>query len=154
MTRRRTTALVLAAGLLLTACGGDDDATTTTTRGPETSTTAEGAETTTSTVALADPTIAPLCAVLNATAAGEVDLARTTFDHGPLHTLADTVTEIDRGVAARLLEAKEAVESNLAAPTPDDAALVDDLEALIAATADALVATGSPPPPTCDSENQ
>ena len=156
MTRRHTTALVLAAGLLLTACGGDDSATTTTMRQSEPSRTAERAETTTSTVAAADPTIAPLCAVLNAAVAGEVDVAKTTFDHGPLHTLADTVTEIDRGVAARLLEAKEAVESDLAAPTPDGAALVDDLEALIAATEDALVATGSPspPPPTCDSENQ
>lgn len=154
MRGRHATVLVLAVGLLLAACAADDGATTTTTttHGLETSTTSEGADTT-STVAGANPTMAQLCAVLNAAAAGEVDVAKTTFDHGPLHTLADTVTEIDRGVAARLLEAKEAVESNLAAPAPDGAALVGDLEALIAATADALVATGSPRPPTCE-ENQ
>lgn len=36
----------------------------------------------------------------------------------------------------------------------DGSALVTDHEALLWATADAIVATGAPRPATCDSENQ
>ena len=100
-----------------------------------------------------DPAFAQLCGVLNAALAGEIDVAKASFDHGPLHTLADEVVGIDRGTAARLLEAKEAVESDLVAAPPDATTLIADLERLIAASADAFVATGMPISPTCDEEN-
>lgn len=151
MSLRRHAAALLAAGALLAACG-DDDTDAGTTLAPPTST-SPPTEVTTSTAAPAvDPMFAQLCAVLNAALGGEVDVAKTAFDHGPLHTLADEVIDIDRGIAARLLEAKEAVESDLAAATPDPVALVRDLEALTAATAASLVATGTPVSPTCDLE--
>lgn len=154
MTRRAAVGLAMSVGVLLSACGGENTAATTTTRWTETPTTAPPEDPTTSTTLETDPTIVQLCAVLNAASAGEIDVARSTFDHGPLHTLAATVTDIDRSVAARLLEAKEAVESDLAEPVPDGTALVTDLESLLSATADAIVATGAPRPATCDSENQ
>ena len=155
MRSQATTILLLSAGILISACGGESDTTAPTSIEAESLTTAARADpTTTSSTVVADPTIPQLCAVLNAASAGEVDVARSTFDHGPLHTLADTAIDIDRGVAARLLEAKEAVEADLAGPGPDGPTLVTDLEALIVATSDALVATGTPSPPTCDSENQ
>ena len=90
----------------------------------------------------------------HAAVAGDVEVAKSTFDHGPLHTLADTVSDLDRGVAARLLEAKEAVESDLASPAPDEVTLVAHLEELVAATADALAATRAPSPVPCNPENQ
>lgn len=94
-----------------------------------------------------------LCAVRDDATAGDIAAARAGFDHGPLHELADEVTDIDRGVAADLLEAKEAVESALADDTTDPAdatALVTDLtEATLAAYA----AAGQPIPAPCDQEN-
>lgn len=59
--------------------------------------------------------------------------------HQPLHDLAAEVSEVDRAVAARLLEAKEAVESGLDTGQPDTA---DAWQTLAAATDKALVATG------------
>ena len=131
------TLVLLLAGVVLSACGSDDDASP-----PAT------------TIGETDAMVAELCAVLNAASADELEAAQSTFDHRPLHTLADTVADIDRGVAASLLEAKEAVEADLSAPAVDGAALVSDLNALVAATADAVVATGAQRPPPCDSENQ
>ena len=124
-------ALVLAIGALIAGCSNNDAATPTAT----------------------DSAFLQLCGVLNAATAGELDVAQTTFDHGPLHALADEAIAIDRGVAARLLEAKEAVESDFSTGAPEPADLVADLEALAAATAAALVSTGAPVPPTCDLEN-
>ena len=93
-----------------------------------------------------------LCGVLNAAQAGEIELVRSTFDHGPLHTLADEVIDIDRSVAARLLVAKEAVEADLANPTIDPSGLAVDLDTLVAATAEALTVTGTPMTTTCTEE--
>ena len=115
--------------------------------------TAETQPTTAITTAPSASLITDLCAVLNAASGDEIGVARETFDHGPLHTLADEVTDIDRSVAAELLEAKEAVEADLAETAPDAVVLVDDLEALVTATANALGATGVPAPKTCDPEN-
>lgn len=151
MTRGISVVAVVVVGLLVASCGDDGRAPlggpgavdTTVTRSPEATST---------TAAPRAPVFARLCAVLDAALGGQMKAAKAVFDHGPLHTLADAVIDIDRGVAARLLEAKEAVESDLAAPAPDAATVVADLEELIAATADALVATGTPAPPTCDSE--
>ena len=135
VTARSTAALVLAIGALIAGCSNDD--------APTPTVTATGT----------DSGFLQLCGVLNAAEAGELDVARTTFDHGPLHALADEAIAIDRGVAARLLEAKEAVESDFATGAPEPAELVADLEALADATAAALVATGAPVPPTCDLES-
>lgn len=97
--------------------------------------------------------VVELCGVLEAAIAGDVELARSRFDHGPLHTLAANVSSFERGVAARLLEAKEAVESDLAGLTPAEATLVANLQELVAATAEALAATRSPSPVPCNPEN-
>ena len=130
-------ALVLAIGALIAGCSNNDATTPTVTTTPTAT----------------DSAFLQLCGVLNAATAGELDVAQTTFDHGPLHALADEAIAIDRGVAARLLEAKEAVESDFSTGAPEPADLVADLEALAAATAAALVSTGAPVPPTCDLEN-
>ena len=149
-TRAAAAALVVA--LLLAACGDEDSTSTATTTGVDPPAPETSEMTTSTTTEPIDPMFVQLCGVLNAALGGEVDVARMAFDHGPLHTLADAVIDIDRGVAARLLEAKEAVESRLAAPAPNPTLLVTDLEMLTAATADALVATGTPMSPTCDQE--
>ncbi len=69
---------------------------------------------------------------------------RAFFDsaHTPIHQLAAAAAEFDRAAAARLLEAKQAVEQDLADRTP---ALVADLGALAAAASDALRAVGESP---------
>lgn len=141
MTMRRSTArgMVVAGALATGGCGIDDSA-------PSVS-----VETTITNVSVpVDPMFTQLCTVLDAGRSGEVDTAESTFDHGPLHSLADEAIPVDRGVAARLLEAKEAVESDFAAATLDAAAITADLEALADATAAALVATGAPVAPTCE----
>ncbi|MGH8914904.1 MAG: hypothetical protein ACRDZM_10360 [Acidimicrobiia bacterium] len=69
--------------------------------------------------------------------------------HQPLHDLAAETTETDRSVAARLLEAKEAVESDF--DTQSD--LIEDIRALIAATDNALAATGHDPLPCAPRED-
>ncbi|MGH8870451.1 MAG: hypothetical protein ACRDWS_00520 [Acidimicrobiia bacterium] len=62
--------------------------------------------------------------------------------HQPLHDLAAETSEVDRAVAARLLEAKEAVESGFDTNQPD---LNEDFRALVVATDEALAATGHDP---------
>lgn len=149
---RRLLAVVASLATLVVSGCSDDASTTTATTASSVPTSAPRSTTTTTTPT--DPLIGDLCAVLNAAAGGELEVAKTTFDHGPLHTLAEEVIAIDRSVAARLLEAKEAVEADLAVAAPDGSALVTDVEVLVSATADALAATGTPAPPTCDPENQ
>lgn len=93
---------------------------------------------------------ASLCAVLDDADAGDLEAANAGFDHGPLHELAEQVTEVDRGVAADLLQAKEAVESALAdeATDPTEAAtLVADLTT---ATLAAYEAAGLTVPAPCE----
>ncbi|HEX6236967.1 MAG TPA: hypothetical protein VFZ68_07220 [Acidimicrobiales bacterium] len=93
-----------------------------------------------------------LCEALTSADAGDLATARETFDHGPLHDLADAAIGVDRAVAARLLEAKEAVESDLA----DDGAaahrVAEDLRSLVVATGDALAVTGVPSPSPCEGD--
>jgi hypothetical protein len=105
--------------------------------------------TTPATGAALDPILVNLCGVLKASEAGELEVVRTTFDHGPLHTLANEVIDINRTVAAHLLVAKEAVEADLADAAAPPSDLTADLDALVRATAEALTITGSPTPPSC-----
>ncbi len=88
-----------------------------------------------------------VCDVARAAREGDHDRARAVFfddAHEPLHQLATTATGGgDRGAAARLLEAKNVVESAEPGPTPVAA---DDL---VDATRAALAATGDPSPPPC-----
>lgn len=145
-------ALVVALGLGSTAaCGGDESP-------------ALDAGTTTEATASVEPTgssvarpvdneyFTRLCGVLAAAVAGDLDIARTEFDHGPLHELADRVIDVDRAVAASLLEAKEAVESDLDDPATPPAQAVTDFRALTEATLDAYEAVGDPVPPPCDDQ--
>ncbi len=77
------------------------------------------------------PLHASLCAARHAAAGGDVGEARRIFAdraHHALHELAATTSEHDRAGAARLLEAKEAVEGGLAQASPE---LVRDLDRLI-----------------------
>lgn len=67
--------------------------------------------------------------------------------HTPLHELADAVGEVDREVAARLLEAKFAVESAIAGDAPHTL-LQDRLETLTDRARDALGRLDRPAP-TC-----
>jgi hypothetical protein len=49
-----------------------------------------------------------------------VKAARTTFydrSHEPLHTIARALEPVDRPLAGRLFEAKEAVEADLSSPS-------------------------------------
>lgn len=71
--------------------------------------------------------------------ARDAEAARTIFfdrAHDPLHDIAAAAEEVDRPSAARLLEAKQAVEANLEAMRAPE--LASDLGRLIAATRDAL----------------
>jgi hypothetical protein len=63
--------------------------------------------------------------------------------HDGLHELARDVAEVDRSAAARLLEAKQAVEAEIERPS-GGTALAEHLEALIASTRRALEATNQP----------
>ncbi len=92
---------------------------------------------------------AGLCAARSAAAAGEAAGAREVFfdrAHQPLHELASGAAAYDRAVAARLLEAKEAVEAGLIQLRPS---LVADLDHLLSATASAAEAVGQALPRRC-----
>lgn len=93
-----------------------------------------------------------LCRVVSAAAGGDLRAARNAFQdrvHGPLHDLAAAAAEADRSAAARLLEAKQRVEADLATNADSLAA---DLAALAPTVRAALVATGQPAPAACPSE--
>lgn len=95
-----------------------------------------------------------LCAALDAARVGDIDVTRDAFDHGPLHELADATIDTDRAAAARLLEAKEAVEADLADHATPPTELADHLQALIETTEVALAATtGAAEPELCEQEN-
>lgn len=90
-----------------------------------------------------------LCSVKAQADAGEVAAARRTFfdsAHEPLHALASEAALRDRRAAARLLEAKEAVERGFAGPPP---ALAGHLDGLVGASRSAIVATGAVAPGPC-----
>lgn len=73
---------------------------------------------------------------------------RTFFDrvHQSLHELAAEAAASDRAAAARLLEAKEAVERDLAG---EPSVLRADLDRLLEATRLAIRAIGEPTPEPC-----
>lgn len=85
-----------------------------------------------------DPTVVAVCRVAELARAGKPGEARRVFTndvHGPLHTLAQEAADNgDRAAAARLLEAKELIESEPEGPT---AAHADALEKATVAAADA-----------------
>jgi len=83
---------------------------------------------------------------------GDIDAAGDEFydtAHQPLHDLAAEVAEVDREVAARLLEAKEAVESDL---DTRPSGLGESFQVLVSATNEALTATGHSPMPCAGGE--
>jgi hypothetical protein len=84
-----------------------------------------------------------LCDAAMKVETGDAAGAETVFYdtvHQPLHDLAAEVSEVDRAAAARLLEAKEAVESDLDTDPPE--ADADAWQTLVAATEEALVVIG------------
>lgn len=94
-----------------------------------------------------------LCEASAAAETDDFDAARRVFydtAHQPLHELASEVTEVDRALAARLLEAKRSVESGLDADPP---ALAESFRTLLAATRESLAVTGHSelPCPAADS---
>ena len=83
-------------------------------------------------------------------AESDVNSARTTFydhSHEPLHGIARALEPVDRSMVSRLLEAKQAVEADLASPSPAPS-LTADLDALLQVTR-ASLARLSVPPPSC-----
>ena len=79
-----------------------------------------------------------LCDAVAEAAGGDAAAARAAFfdgAHQPLHELAAETAERDRAVAARLLEAKQAVEAALDDTNGD---LERAFDQLVAATTDAL----------------
>ncbi len=78
---------------------------------------------------------------------GDPSLASTLFfdrAHDRLHELAAAVSDIDRSIEARLLEAKQRVEADLSIDRAPD--LAAHLAALAAVAADATEANGDPRP--------
>lgn len=80
-----------------------------------------------------------LCSAIEGAADGDTNAARRTFGeiHDGLHELAKTEAERDRASSARLLEAKQRVESDLAT---SPVTLTDDLRSL-----HAVIVTITPP---------
>lgn len=77
-----------------------------------------------------------------------------TKTHAFLHEFADRLSATDRAAAARLLEAKEAVEAQLNSPDSADPALtMGALSGLQAALADAAEVEGFPRP-ACEGERR
>lgn len=134
-------AALAAAAVLLAGCGGDGStspATTATTAAP--SATGPGA-------GVYQASLLGLCAA-RASADGDVNSARSTFydrSHDPLHSIASDLAPVDRVLAARLLEAKEAVESALRADRPPPS-LGPDLDRLVEVTGQALARLSLPVP--------
>ena len=81
-----------------------------------------------------------VCGVARQARAGDPAAARALFVgrvHEDLHQLADELSEMDRAVAARVLEAKQRVEDDLDRPVaPPD--LGSDADELVAATGEGL----------------
>ena len=93
-----------------------------------------------------------LCTAVASASAGKTGDAADLWSaqiHGPLHTLAADAAEEDRAVAARLLEAKQAVEQTLGT---DRTTLASDLSRLAPRVRAALVVTGNPEPDPCPEE--
>lgn len=94
-----------------------------------------------------------VCTAATSARAGDLTAARQAFydtAHQALHQLAADAARTDRPVAARLLEAKQAVESRFSSPAvPAD--LAPHLNALtVAASAAITTATGTQPEPCAE----
>jgi hypothetical protein len=90
---------------------------------------------------------AALCSAKRQAAADPLAARRVFYEgaHDHLHDLARQVQQVDRPIAARLLEAKQRVEHDLdASATPQR--LAGDLDRLLAATHAALTAISIPAP--------
>ncbi len=94
-----------------------------------------------------------VCAAAGQVRQHDVSGARVVFFdrvHQPLHGLATLSARSDRAAAARLLEAKQQVESGFDDGAPS---LAQDLDALAGATRSAIVASGLPDPGPCPIRN-
>lgn len=98
------------------------------------------------------PVRSALCGARSAAARGEMAEARRLFvdhAHQGLHELAATAGDTDRAAAARLLEAKEAVERDFATASAE---LVGDLDGLMSTMSKAIAVTGQAKPAPCADE--
>ena len=132
-------AALVAAVLALACCGGDDSS-------PSPATAASTSTTASSGRVYAEAYLG-LCAA-RAVVGTDVNSARSTFydrSHDALHSIARDLEARDRPLAARLLEAKEAVESDL---RPDRAppSLGPGLDRLVEVTGEALARLSLPVP--------
>ena len=118
---------------VLSGCGGDSE--------PEAAPTA------------ASDDYAGLCTSIATAESGTLEQVTAVFDHGPLHALAEETLEADRALGARLLEAKEAVESALTDPSTTPASLKAKLTALADLTREAQRTTGEPELAPCSKDN-
>lgn len=92
---------------------------------------------------------AAVCQAADAARQGDARRARALFldlAHQSLHELAAAVQERDRAAAARLLEAKGRVETELENPGQT---LAGDLDTLAATTGRAMAAAGATDPGSC-----
>lgn len=95
-----------------------------------------------------------LCEATTRAEEGDIEGAEARFYdtvHQSLHDLAAEVSEVDRVTAARLLEAKEAVESGF---DNEPAGLGETLRSLISAVDESLTAIGHDPPPCASDEGR
>ena len=140
--------LMLAFGftLVLGACSADD---TTSRSGPRPPL---PEETTSTSPVIRD--FAGLCAAAVAARSDHDSLRMVSevFDHGPLHELASAAIEVDRNLAVRRVEAKEAVESDLNQLDITLADVATDLDALAAVTREAQLVTHRPVLERCTKE--
>jgi len=98
------------------------------------------------------PVLPGLCDSSAAAGRGDVASAERIFTdtvHGPLHDIAREAGAVDRAAAARLLEAKQAVEHDFQRSQQDSAVLGPDLARLSSTTRAALVLTGRPGGQVC-----
>ncbi len=98
------------------------------------------------------PVHSALCAARSAAARGETAEARRLFvahAHERLHELAATAGDTDRAAAARLLEAKEAVERDFATGSAE---VAGDLDGLMSTISKAIAVTGQAQPARCTDE--
>ena len=100
------------------------------------------------------PVLPGLCRSSAAVSSGDVAGADRVFAdtiHGPLHDIAREAGAVDRVMAARVLEAKQAVEQELERSQPDPGVLGPNIDRLISTTRAALALTGHPSAYVCAS---
>lgn len=97
---------------------------------------------------------AGVCEAATMVGAGDAAGAHGVFlarSHTALHSLASAAAEVDRSVAARLLEAKAAVEASLPSAAPGAAS---DLRRLADATANAMRTVTGQRPAACEGDGK